>query len=103
VRFEINGEFTSPVAANQTSIQLYYGSGTAPANQATASGSGGTALGANIPLRPTSTSQSLPFSISFVVTGLALGTAYWFDLAGQSGVAADNALFANMNVIASEF
>jgi hypothetical protein len=72
---------TTPNIATQ---QIYYGTGSAPAN-----GQGMTGTVLNVIQErlsiASSTGSFIPASLGFVVTGLAVGTAYWFDLALASG------------------
>jgi hypothetical protein len=72
VRFAINGGFSN--TANTSRAQLRWGSGTAPANGSPQSG---TTLGNS---RATGSVTLVPFTVSGVVTGLTLGTSYWFDI-----------------------
>jgi hypothetical protein len=85
----------SGAAANSSNggftYRIRYGTGAAPANGAALTGSGGSVGVTNIP----PVGIAVPFTTQFVVSGLTLGTAYWFDLALAvlgSGTASVNAL-----------
>ncbi len=83
--------------------QLSYGTGTAPSNAGTLAG---TQVGAIQTYENTATVVAadvhIPFSTQAVVTGLAVGTAYWIDLAAESvGTISDMGL-ANVSVSAIE-
>ena len=68
----------SGAAATTTYVQLYYGTGTAPANGAALVGTGVSALatrGGNA----NNVNLNVPFSIIGVVTGLAVNTQIWID------------------------
>jgi parallel beta-helix repeat protein len=76
---------TSGVSVNMTGR---YGTGTAPANGAAASGTKwGVGADANEHLKVGSTSTGSTFSFTQVITGLTAGTAYWFDVALASDAA----------------
>ena len=62
-------------------FQIAYGTGAAPGSNATATGtvSGGQQSVTN-PTAATPADISYPFSISTVLSGLSVGTAYWIDL-----------------------
>jgi hypothetical protein len=68
--------YLSAAAAVEPSLQIYYGTGTAPANSASATG---TSIG-QPQLALLSSTALPPFSKTVVITGLTVGTAYWFDL-----------------------
>jgi len=98
IRFTIiaNGGNTS--GADYGSFELYYGSGTAPANAASVTGTeiGGPWIGqANVV-------GTNPLNAEAIVTGLTVGTAYWFDLAAEAGTAGTTAL-SSVSCLAQEF
>ena len=76
----IGGNVQNTTAGDGAQLNLYYGSGTAPANGAATTGTlttASAALGVSA-----GNSLAVPFNLgSVVVTGLTPGTAYWFDLA----------------------
>lgn len=98
IRFTIN--FTQSIAANTTgTYQLRYGTGTAPATNAALAG---TTLGGLAQTTITTSGFSSAFSSNGIVSGLAPGTAYWFDLsASTSGAGAITITQASCN--ANEF
>ena len=76
----IGGNVQNTTAGDGAQLNLYYGSGPAPANGAATTGTlttASAALGVSA-----GNSLAVPFNLgSVVVTGLTPGTAYWFDLA----------------------
>jgi len=101
VLITISGTIYEPAGTAATigiKYQIYYGTGTAPANQTSVASNCSTTSctavgviqthenGATI----TAADLFVPFSITALVTGLTLGTGYWFDLAAESvGTASD--------------
>jgi hypothetical protein len=77
-------------------LQIRYGTGTPPANGAPATG---TAVGSSISIKFITGVLVIPCTLSIVVTGLTLGTQYWFDLAanyvtgGQGGTSGGMGIF----------
>jgi hypothetical protein len=78
----LNCEFTGGTAGSTVSMSLRYGTGTAPTNGAAPAGTvamttvrAGAAWGAN---------QYAPLTLTVVVTGLTVNTAYWIDLTGAA-------------------
>jgi hypothetical protein len=45
---------------------------------------------------------NVPFSVTYLVTGLTLGTAYWIDLAAESITTASDMGFVNIAIVAIE-
>jgi hypothetical protein len=81
------------VTANMNVIaSLYYGTGTPPANAAATVGSFSNAQVQKGGTWPAAT--RVPFALSAVITGLALGTQVWFDISlltsGAAGGAIEN-------------
>jgi hypothetical protein len=70
------------LAGDGAKYQIYYGTGAAPSNTGTLTG---TACGAPTEAANSSLASSIntiiPFSITCVATGLAVNTPYWIDLA----------------------
>lgn len=90
IMFMISGTVETTVSTSGCRYQIRYGTGTAPSNGASLTG---TAIGNEqvITIFATSPSDSPPFSLQAIVTGLTPSTAYWFDLslgAVTSGTAA---------------
>ena len=97
VRFTlISGTFNSSIATIPN-LQMYYGTGVAPSNNANATG---TALGSL--LAGPSTTQNNIASTDGIVTGLTLGNAVWFDFAGFGG-SSETVSVTNNTCIAQEF
>lgn len=70
-------------APDGTAIQIRYGTGAAPANGAALTG---TAIGAQAVIElPTGADQSNGTCIA-TISGLTVGTTYWFDLSQRSGL-----------------
>ena len=80
-------------------IQLLYGTGTAPSNGAAQSGA---AAGAALQVKVSTTAYPMPFSITWVATGLTVSTAYWIDLSEYNS-AASAATVEDLSVTAVEF
>ena len=95
-------------AANDNTISaggrfsIQYGTGAAPANAATFTGStcGNTMITGNGSLA-SNVANVIPFTITCVATGLALNTGYWIDLA-YSVTAASTLTLTNVGVTAVE-
>ncbi|MGB7910888.1 MAG: hypothetical protein WCF59_01550 [Desulfobaccales bacterium] len=84
--------------------QISYGTGSAPSNAATLTG---TQIGVvqewtNPVALSAAGDLHVPFSISAVVTGLTLNTAYWIDLAAESVTTASGIGFTNVGISALE-
>jgi hypothetical protein len=95
------GYLSSSLAGAFTGVGLIrYGTGTAPAHGAALTG---TAVGAQSLGHSTTANFTLPFSISAVVTGLTLGTAYWLDVVYASNSASSTAKLSNATICAMEF
>jgi hypothetical protein len=78
-----------------------FGTGVAPSNAAAVTG---TQVAATMSIAGAGTSsQSAPFTISVIITGLTAGTAYWFDLAMHTGNASNTASVTNISCNAEEF
>ena len=74
---------TSNASAFGNAWQIRYGTGSAPANAAAPTG---TAVGPLLTaaIISGSANQSYPFSVTAIITGLTVGTAYWLDLSLSS-------------------
>ena len=80
-----------------------YGTGTAPVNGAAVTGTRFGA-GADPNFRAPSIGSTVPAQIALtdVITGLTLGTAYWFDLALSTSNASDTAQVQNVSISVTE-
>ena len=94
VLLSISGILTTGNGACE--IALRYGTGTAPTNQAAASGTVLTGNGTP------SNNISYPFTLTAVVSGLTLSTAYWFDVSGQTNAGSTSVSISNINGVAME-
>lgn len=82
---------------NTATAQLSYGTSTAPVNGAAVTG---TQVGSQIAQLALTGYLSSPFSLTAVVSGLTVGTAYWLDLALKSS--SGNASVTQVSVSACE-
>jgi hypothetical protein len=82
VRFSIDGTLTNSASGNATALRANFGTGIAPSNGVAQTG---TQIG-NLQLYTSSAANSdAPAHIEGVITGLTVGTAYWFDAAVNVG------------------
>lgn len=101
----ISGTITnaSGTAGVGVQYQISYGTSTAPTSNAALAGTQvGTIQEYLNPATVTAADVQVPFSISVVVTGLTLSTAYWIDIAAESVSSASQAGFSNVNISAAE-
>lgn len=102
----ISGEFisTSTTVGVGAQVQLSFGTGSAPANAATLQG---TQVGVvREYLNPTTVTAAdvfMPFTVNAVVTGLALNTVIWIDLAAKSVSSASAVGVTDISISAIEF
>jgi hypothetical protein len=71
------GSMSNNTVGDAIDVQIRYGTGTAPVNGAALTG---TAAGAFQRCTATGAALQVPFAVVAIVTGLTVGTAYWFDL-----------------------
>lgn len=93
IEFEILGDITNSTAGTVT-LNIAYGSGTGPANAATATG---TTFGSSLKPFIASISEVKPFKNGGIITGLTPGTTYWFDLVIGTSTGSANALALTCN------
>jgi len=101
VLFMISGDgFNSNAVGNGYIVQLRYGTGTAPANGAAVTG---TAVGGSVKAvtAVTSSVQDIPFALQSMVTGLSVGTTYWYDV-GLEAIGGGTANIENLSLTAAE-
>lgn len=98
VLITISGDVFNSVVADGATMQIRTGTGAAPANGAALTG---TVRGATPAYTAAVAAAKAPFSITAVVTGLALGTAVWIDLA-LAAVTGGNASAENITIAAVE-
>ena len=103
---------SSTTVGNGIALLLAYGSGSVPANGAALTGitigDGVTYTQANAPLLgldpvPAVATASIPFSITYIATGLTLGLPYWLDLAAEAIITASAVGIAKVSISAIEF
>ncbi|MEM3845775.1 MAG: hypothetical protein QXU98_08740 [Candidatus Parvarchaeota archaeon] len=95
----IFGEASNNTAGDGATVQLSYGTGVAPSNGASATG---TAVGSKISITSNAANQTVPFALGYILTGLAIGTNYWFDLQ-VAAVTGGTASVSNLTVLIIEF
>lgn len=101
----ISGNLTgiSTTAGDGIKLQLSYGTGAAPVNAAALTG---TQVGSTVeytnPTTVTAADINVPFSMQAYVSGLALNTAAWIDLAAESVGTISKVALANLSVTAVE-
>jgi hypothetical protein len=104
----ISGTIVAPsstVVDNGISYQISIGTGTAPINAATLTGTQvGSVQTYTSPTAPTAIGDvHTPFSITYIVSGLTVGTPVWIDLAAESVTTASSRGLAAVSVVAVEF
>ncbi len=105
VLLQISGNFisSSVTAGDGILTQLSYGTGAAPANGAALAGTQlGNILKYTNPATVVAADVDVPFSQQAVITGLALNTAIWLDIAAKSVANVSNVGLANLSVTATE-
>jgi len=95
---------SSTITGNGIGYAIAYGTGSAPANGDAATGTvgGGTGQLLWLPIAPVAAIFYTPFSINAWITGLSIGTAYWFDLQCGSLGTASAVMLVAVNVIGIE-
>ncbi len=99
ILFMITGDVGNTGNAITVTIQLYQGTGSAPANGAAITGS---AVGGAQKFITAAAAQKVPFGVCALVTGLTLGTAYWFDVSLASSSGAQTSTIKDVSVTAFE-
>ena len=77
VMLMITGSIANNTASDGAKVQARFGTGAAPANGAAPTG---TASGNQPTLTVADAAGKIPFCVCVILSGLTLGTAYWFDL-----------------------
>lgn len=99
VQVTICGDVYNPTAiADGATITVRYGTGSAPTNGGALTG---TAVGNPTKYVAPTTATRAPYSITVLITGLTLGTAYWLD-AAVAAVTAGTATIENTTITAVE-
>ena len=82
---------------------IVYGTGTAPSNGASFTGTGVTdGFEYTIPSTATSGNVNVPFSTTYIVTGLTVSTAYWIDISAYHVGSSVGCKLLSVNVTAIE-
>jgi hypothetical protein len=84
------------------SVQVKYGTGSAPANGAAATGTNAGGPNSSFPSASGSAGSTIPYVVGGIITGLTLGTAYWFDVALTNISGAGPASTVNQSFMAVE-
>lgn len=101
VLLDFQGYLTNNAANTASTAQARFGTGSAPANGAAASG---TAVGSAIVAQASAANSIAPFKAGGIITGLTPGTAYWFDLSLFTLIAGSTAAaMVNVSCSAMEF
>lgn len=80
LRVSVTGTILNNTNADGATVQLRFGTGSAPANGAAPTG---TAVGAVVKIiNPAAATIQAPFAIDVMITGLTVGTQIWLDLNG---------------------
>ena len=99
VHITITGTIANATAiADGAKVQIRYGTGSAPANAATLTG---TAVGSLQQYIAATTAETAPFSVTAVVTGLTLSTAYWLDVS-LAAITGGTAAITGVSITATE-
>lgn len=98
VKIEITLAAAVTVATASATLQVRYGTGTAPTNGAALTG---TALGSAITGWSDVASSPTPFALIVAVTGLTPGTPYWFDV--SFSVSTGTGSLTGVNYVITEF
>jgi hypothetical protein len=103
VRFFINFNPTGiGTPSGPATYKLAYGTGTAPVNAASATGTifdnadSGSNNAASV------SAPSVSFVHNFIISGLTVGTAYWFDVQGQKGASSTSVGMTSIRVTIEE-
>lgn len=95
----ITGVISNGTATDGAAVQLRYGTGAAPANGDALTG---TTLGGYKEVTQFLAAQKIPFTVHFLVTGLAIGTAHWIDV-GLKALTLGQANIYGIDIVAREF
>lgn len=102
VQVTIYGEIstTSSTAGTGIILQGRYGTGSAPSNGASATGTAFTAqVTYTNPTTVTASDVAQPFSLSGVITGLTVGTTYWIDVSFEAVSATGATIHASASAL----
>jgi hypothetical protein len=99
VLFVAKGNITCNTTAETTTVQLKYGTGTAPANDAA---DAGTQAGVDSTFTALTGVLTVPFADVALVDSLTIGTAYWFDYNAKTSNAGATGRVLDLNVTVLE-
>jgi hypothetical protein len=99
LRVQLVGGGRTATAVAGITVGLRYGTGTAPANGAAASGTG---FGDEQFFGAPSTTVNGQFALNGIITGLTPGTAVWVDVAFDTASSSDAASLVNLSAIIEE-
>lgn len=94
----ISGNMSNATTGSGVTVQLSYGTGTAPTNGATLTG---TQVGAIVSFTALTGVTIVPFAIQAIVSSLTVGTTYWLDAAVKAVTSGTGAI-SNLSVSAIE-
>ena len=96
---QVEGQMENSTAGDGAEAKLYYGTAPAPSNGAAATGTqkGQPAICDDMP----TASKRFQFGITTVVSGLTVGTAYWFDLL-LAAITGGTASLQNLEIVITE-
>ena len=97
-KVDLVGSMTNNTGGDGAKAQLRHGTGTAPTNGAALTG---TTAGSLVEATALSGGQKIPFALTALVTGLALGTAVWFDV-GLAAILGGTAGISDLSVVIVE-
>lgn len=100
VYIEFQGYLSNNTSSDQASAQVRFGTGAAPANGA---GLTGTTVGSLVQGLASPGNYQVPFRIGGIITGLTVGTTYWFDCSVGNLATGGTASIANVSCSAFEF
>jgi hypothetical protein len=96
---QVEGQMQNSTSGDGAVAKIYYGTGTAPSNGASLTG---TQKGKPAQVDAfSSASKKWPFGLTTVITGLTVGTAYWIDL-GLAAITGGTANLNNLEIVVTE-
>jgi hypothetical protein len=97
VHVTVSGGLVNTTAGDGVYLSGQYGTGTAPINGAALTGTAwGVGADGDAHFKSNSGAELVPFSFTQVITGLAVGTAVWFDLALATDAGGTTAQVSNV-------
>ncbi len=94
----VTGDILNATIGDGVTIQISHGTGTAPVNTATLTG---TQDGVAVNFIASTAAGKVPFCVMAYVTGLVAGTAYWIDLASAQ-LTGGAVTMQHINIVAIE-